>query len=246
VLVGFSNALLKSPGWLRQEWLGRDEQDNVLTTWRELSHIDRYRQFAGAWLVLLAPDLLTQIAEFERCLMSAPLEGQPYSEAARLYISALRRERHWSKLRALMDKSGSDVFAACAYNDRVITRALAQLHTLPEPGEPVIPWMRLWERLLSSSLESAEVIEILQCFSRIREQARQSGSPVRDHFRFADVELQLLRRGKVQAERLIGSAQRQQELGLEDAGLEATIQILEGALAERRFDTNSNPKRADL
>jgi hypothetical protein len=246
VLVGFSSALLKSPGWLRQEWLGRDGQDNVMTTWRELSYNDKYRQFAGAWLVLLAPDRLTQIAEFERCLMSAPLEGPPYSDAARLYLSALRRERHWSKLRALMDKSGSDAFAACAYNERVITRTLAQLHTLPAQGEPVIPWMRLWERLLSSSLEPAEVIEVLQCFSRIREQARQSGSPVRDHFRFADVELQLLRRGKVEAERMIGSPQRMQELGLEDASLETTIQIMEAALAEQRFDTNSSRGRANL
>jgi hypothetical protein len=100
--------------------------------------------------------------------------------------------------------------------------------------------------LLSSSLEPAEVIEVLQCFSRIREQARQSGSPVRDHFRFADVELQLLRRGKVEAERMIGSPQRMQELGLEDASLETTIQIMEAALAEQRFDTNSSRGRANL
>jgi len=246
VLVGFSNALLKSPDWLRREWLGRAEPDNILTTWRKLSHSERYKHFAGAWLVLLALDRKTQIQEFERCLLDAPLEGPPYSEAARQYIWALRRERDWPRLRELMDNSRSDAFAACTYNERIITRALAQLHTLPEPGKPVIPWIRLWERLLSSSLGSEEVIEILQCFSRIREQVRQSSSPVRDHFRFADVELQLCRRGKVQAERLITSEQRQQELGLRDATLEATIQIIEQALTEQRYDNDSSEGRANL
>ena len=173
VLIGFSNALLRSPRLLREQWLGSDKGEAVLSTWRERSNVEEYRHIAGKWLVPLSMDRLTRIAEFERCLSDAPLSDEPAREAARLYIAALRRNRDWPRLRELLERPGADLFAACSFTERVITRTLAQLHALPDPGRSVAQWLRLWERLLALTMDAAEVLEMLQNFSLIRRRQRR-------------------------------------------------------------------------
>ena len=229
VLVGISEAVLRSAPLLREEWR---ERLGLLARWRALADIDRYRLLAGSYLVLLQPTDAERIEAFERFLDGAPLGQQPVRRAARAYVAALRRIRRWDRLRDLT-RSCPDLFnLACPFKERELARLLGRLIDLPvdEPGFRL--WCSGWERLLSLPLSGREVSEVLGHFILLRRELERREPEMAEDDLLADIQLQVLRRAKAEAERRLawsGDLQARETLRsrLRTARLEATLRILE-------------------
>lgn len=229
VLVGASEAVLRSAPLLREEW---GERLGLLPRWQALAGLDRYRLLAGSYLVLLQPTDPERIEAFERWLEGAPLVQEPVRRAARAYVAALRRTRRWNRLRDL-SRSWPDLFdLACPFGERELARLLGRLLDLPgdEPGFRL--WCAGWERLLSLPLSGREVAEVLGHFILLRRELERADPESAEDDLLADIELQVLRRAKAEAElRLARTSDLQTRDSLRSrlraARLEATLRILE-------------------
>lgn len=229
ILVGISEAVLRSAPLLREEW--RDRL-GLLTRWRALADIGRYRLLAGSYLVLLQPTDAERIEAFERLLEGAPLVQEPVRRAARAYVAALRRTRRWDRLRDLA-RSWPDLFnLACPFKERELARLLGRLIDLPvdEPGFRL--WCAGWERGLSLPLSGREVAEVLGHFVLLRRELERRDPEMAEDDLLSDIQLQVLRRAKAEAERRLawsGDLQTRETLRsrLRAARLEATLRILE-------------------
>jgi hypothetical protein len=229
ILVGISEAVLRSAPLLQEEWR---ERLGLLARWRALADIDRYRLLAGSYLVLLQPTDAERIEAFERFLSGAPLAQGPVRRAARTYVAAQRRTRRWDRLRDLA-RSWPDLFdLACPFKERELTRLLGRLIDLPLDEKEFRFWCTGWERLLSLPLSGHEMAEVLGHFILLRRELERHDPEMAEDDLLADIRLQVLRRAKAEAERRLAWSSNLQtreilRSRLRTARLEATLRILE-------------------
>lgn len=228
VLVGLSNVLIRSAPLLREEQI---ERLDLLGRWQTLARHEPYRELAGAFLVLLQPSDDERIAAFEEILADAPLVSAHVRRVARAYVASLRRTRQWRRLLDL-DRRRPDLFdLACPFKERELARLLGRLIELPasESDEAELRrWCAGWERLLGLPLASRELVEVLESFLLLRRELAARVPGLLEHELMGDVELQLLRRAKAQAERLLEHRVDAGTIGprLHTARLEAAFAIL--------------------
>lgn len=234
VLVGATRAVLRAPLPLKRDW---SQRLGLAARWERLAGFDGYREVAGAFLVLLRSDDDDRIAEFDRRLAGVPLASPPARAAARAWIQALRRNKRWHRLRGIEAADDGRVARACSFSEWELVRVLSRLETLPPPDRRAErAWCEGWERAIGQPLAPDEAAEVLDHFVNLRRAVEAGGGLRHEHGLFADVTLQLLRRGKAAAESLLArAALPETDRGalrrrLAVAGPEATLRVLQELL----------------
>src|SRR6185369_7414876 len=200
VLVGLSNALQRSAPLLREEQV---ERLDLLGRWRTLQSHDAYRGLSGAFLVLLQSSDEDRIRAFQELLAEESLASAHVRRAARAYVASLRRTRQWRPLLDLDRRRPDLLDLACPFKERELARLLGRLSELPADEAGLRGWCSGWERLLGLPLASRELLEVLEHFLLLRRELGAWSPGVLEDELLGDVELQLLRRAKAQAERLL-------------------------------------------
>ena len=197
VLVGATSAILRCSPLLREEWA---ERLGLRKRWESLHGQERYRDLAGAFLVLLCTADEERIETFEDCLAGAELSLEPTRRAARAYVAALRRRKRWDRLRDL-DARWPDLFdLACRFRERELARGMVRVTDLPASPADLRRWCSGWERLLGLPLASGEVLEILDHFLALRREVERRDREGLEGGLLKDLSLQILRRARAEAE----------------------------------------------
>ncbi len=246
VLVGLTTAILRSPQPLRAEWA---ERLRLRERWQKLATHDSVRHLAGAYLVLLAGVAEERIEAFEAWLADVPLTHGHVKKAARAYIAALRQTRQWSRLGELEEQRSAPLLHACPFEEREFARMMTHLAHAPESPAHVRGWCEGWERLLSLPLQSHEVVEVLDHFCTLRRVLEQHGCLAGERELYEDITLQILRRGKAEAEARLAAQDpaawpANARARLDRAGPEATFRLLQELLFNRPGSAGS-PQEKD-
>jgi hypothetical protein len=203
ILVGFTRALLALP-LHSQEW-----RERVRTIWEYLANLEGYNtNMAKAFLVLLQHTDEDQIQEFEKQLYQAPLSHRFVREAALVYVSALRRRKHWKKVVSYLERPDTVWLRKNSpFEEYHFIQIMSQLEkTLPKTADELLSWLQLWERLISLPLSNEMILESLIHFDNLRKELKNN-KEVSDFIFIdkmdADVYLQILRRAKATAEYLL-------------------------------------------
>ncbi len=246
VLVGLTTAVLRSPQPLREEWA---EHLRLRERWQKLATHESVRHLAGAYLVLLAGVAEERIEAFENWLAGAPLTHGHVRKAVRAYIAALRQTRQWVRLDGLEEQRAAPLLQACPFEEREFARVMTHLARAPESPTDVRGWCEGWERLLSLPLQSHEVVEVLDHFCTLRRGFEAHDSLAGERELYEDVTLQILRRGKAEAEALLTAQDpatwpANVRARLDRAGPEATFRLLQELLPSQPGSVGS-PQEKD-
>jgi hypothetical protein len=203
ILVGFTRAFLALP-LQSLEW-----GEQLRTMWEYLASLDNYdTNIAYAFLVLLQRMDDDKIIQFEKRLYDAPLDHSFVREAALLYVRALRRRKHWDKVVSYLARPDAILLQKISpFEEYNFIQMMSKLEkTLAKTEDELLPWLQLWERLMSLPLDNEMVLESVIHFHNLREDLKNYKNV--SHLIFkdnidADVYLQMLRRAKATAEYLI-------------------------------------------
>ncbi len=226
LLVSLTEAILATPPSAAPGPIFQDVQDS----WEALTEAPRWTEPAHSVLVLLEPDLVRRVERYQAHLTKAPLSfrlapGQVDARATRACLEALVRLRRWSCLVELWRHCDCDSLRrVTTAEDYALYASLAELERTAPGGRQEI---LLWEGLLSLALGTSHLRFLLDHFVATRRSRAREGQ---DAEVYADLELQLLRRGKALGEHLLlGAGEKraslQQRLG--GCGLEALSGLLE-------------------
>ena len=235
VLVGATRAVLRCQRPELRRW---SERLGLRERWSRLAELERYRDLAAAFLVLLHTEEEDRIVEFERRLADTSLDLPVVRWAARSYLAALRRTRQWRRLQEVESRRPEMVQRACPYRERELIRCLARLSRLPGESRERRYWCEVWESLLGLDLEPAEVVEVLDLFVTLsRELEMRGDGGEQEESLLTDVTLQIVRRGRAEAEALLTHRggrpddRREVEERLRRAGPDATLRLLQELLS---------------
>ena len=175
--------------------------------WTALASDPAHGPLARAYLVLMQRADADIVHTFERHFAGTPPETHAVRRAAAAYARALSRLREWSRLRAFVQSvPGSGLRGVFGPHELEFHTRMARLEIVPSDDDgSADDWLNAWERVLALPLDTRHISDVLRHFIDRTAVLRRSGSAVLSAERFEDVHLQILRRGRAEAERLLAS-----------------------------------------
>lgn len=179
----------------------------VKDRWTALASDPTHGPLARAYLVLMERADADIVRTFERHLAGEPPETHAVRRAAAAYVRALSRMREWSRLRAFIQSvPGSSFRGVFGPHEIELHTRMARLEIVPSDDDGSAgDWLTAWERLLALPLDTRHISDVLRHFIDRTAVLRRSGSALLSDEHFEDVHLQVLRRGRAEAERLLAS-----------------------------------------
>jgi hypothetical protein len=203
LLVGLTEAILMASVATRAQ--ERNTVEWVRSVWTKLLGDERAGVLARSYLVLLERVDGDIVSAFHRYFRDGALPAHAARRAAVAYARALGRLREWAQLRAFLDGVPVEQIRLAFGAHELETHALmARLEVLPEDGATSVEeWLAAWERLLALPLDTRSISDALRHFIELSASLRRKASHVVAGEHFEDVQLQVLRRGCAEAERLL-------------------------------------------
>lgn len=179
----------------------------VKDRWTAFASDSTHGPLARAYLVLMQRADADIVHTFERLLAGEPPAMHAARRAAAAYARALSRLREWSRLRAFVQSvPGSGFRSVFGPHELEFHTRMARLEIVPSDDDgSADDWLNAWERVLALPLDTRHISDVLRHFIDRTAVLRRSGSAVLSAERFEDVHLQILRRGRAEAERLLAS-----------------------------------------
>jgi len=237
ILFGFTKLLVSLPEISRTEWI-----EKIKKHWEDLYEYEDphsieknkpYDELAGAFLVLINKVKVELIEAFQKYLSNKRLNHPMSKLAAQAYIRALSDSKQWKELRDYLD--GQDIHfirAVSPFEEDEFIRTMANLENLPNDEAHLIIWCQYWERLISLPIDSEMILQAVDHFVNLREKLIAENHISINDYLFEDIRLQILRRAKAEAEKLLMNIllpdedKKKISADLQKAGLDGTHGIL--------------------
>jgi hypothetical protein len=197
-LVGLTRAVIAAPVPLR------GDRPNLLANvkWSRYLRFAPLEANARAYQMLLLSDDEAKAKYFEEYIAERyPFTNFLILRCALEYVRCLRRGKRWSQAQKFFAKP-----EACLLNrispfaEHEFVRLMANVEALPPTEDTAWLWCEDWERILSLPLDSEQIADMLGHFVNLK---LKLGRAVLESEVFRDLSLQVLRRGKAEAERLL-------------------------------------------
>lgn len=199
--IGLTEAILGMPFIIAPGLMDRiKERWQRLSTHEEVEH-QGWAVQAVTYSMLLKESAPDRIAYFERELVRFSPDDPMVHRASFEYLRCLRQLKQWAKIRAfLTSPHGQILHRQCDFSEFEFIRMMSDLDDVPRDETQCLEWCEKWERLLRLPLDTRQIEELTGHFAKLTDKTPAHLS--QSHL-FHDLELQVLRRAKAEAERVL-------------------------------------------
>lgn len=204
VLLAVTVSVLRTAEWERQRHA--DLEWRLQNAWKQLAKHADLGALACSILILLETAPARIIQQYEENADGTPPSGNWPCRAGHAYILALRRRKEWTHLSDLHARQPALFERCCTFSERRITRLMSEAKDLAMHAPVFDTWRNTWEQMLFLPLTARDLVDILEHFFTLQQQPAVRTMNQENRGACEDLRLQLLRRARAEAERLLERA----------------------------------------